>query len=427
MSLTLIALLGIMLLFLLILVQVPISFSMLIVGFVGIFYLSSFQSAVNMLTADLWNQLAGYTLSVILLFILMGELIYRSGMAQGMFNTAHNWVGHFKGGLALTTILASAGFSTISGSNSATAATMGTIALPELKRYGYDDKLSTGTVASGGTLGIIIPPSTVLIIFAIQTNQSIKQLFMASVIPSIILVALFLLLVVVITRWNPSLGPAVDKKPMKTRIQSLKDVLPIILLFLFVIGGLFIGWFTPTESAAFGSLGAFIITARRLNKEKILLAIASTLKTSSMVLFLIVGAVIFGRFLALTRLPFEASAWVESLAVPNLVILLAIILIFMIGGSLMDAMGFLIISIPIFFPIAMAIGYDPVWFAVLICIITSMGAITPPVGVNVFIVSGLRKDMSIVDIFKGTMYFLIPYAILISLLIMYPNIVKIFL
>jgi tripartite ATP-independent transporter DctM subunit len=232
---------------------------MLIVGFVGILYVASFDSAVNMLTADLWNQLASYSFSVIPLFILMGELIFRSGVTQGLFNTAHNWMGHYKGGMASTTILASAGFATISGSNSATAATMGTIALPELKRYNYDDRLSAGSVASGGTLGIIIPPSTVLIVLAIQTQQSIKQIFMASIVPSIILVALFLLLIAVMAKMNPALGPAGDKKPLRVRVSSLKEVLPIIVLFLFVIGGLFAGWFTPTESAAFGALGAFVL------------------------------------------------------------------------------------------------------------------------------------------------------------------------
>lgn len=423
MSLSFIALVGIGLLFILILFQFPISFSMLLVGFIGILYVASFDSAINMLTADLWGQLASYNLSVIPLFILMGEVIYRSGITQSLFKTAHNWIGHFKGGMASTTILASAGFATISGSNSATAATMGTIALPELKKYGYDDKLSAGSVASGGTLGVIIPPSTVLIVLAIQTEQSIKELFMASIIPGAILVILFLFLIAVMTKINPSLGPATEKQSFKTRIKSLKDILPIALLFLFVIGGLFIGWFTPTESAAFGSFGAFLITFRRLTKDRIKAALLSTLRSSSMVILLIVGAMIFGRFLTITRLPYEVAFWVEGLNVPNLFILIIILLIFVIGGSLMDAMGFLIISIPIFFPVAIAMGYDPVWFAVLICIITSMGAITPPVGVNVFIVSGLRQDLSVIDIFKGAIYFLVPYTILIVLLIGFPSLV----
>jgi len=421
------ALAGICLLFLLILFQFPISFSMLIVGFVGLLYAASFDTAINMLTADLWTQLASYNLSVIPLFILMGEVIYRSGITQSLFNTAHNWVGHFRGGMASTTILASAGFATISGSNSASAATMGTIALPELKKYNYDDKLSAGSVASGGTLGVIIPPSTVLIVLAIQTEQSIKQLFMASIIPGAILVILFLVLITIMTKINPALGPATEKQSLKIRIKSLKDVFPVVLLFMFVIGGLFLGWFTPTESAAFGVFGAFLITFRKLTKDKIKKAFLSTLKSSSMVILLIVGAMIFGRFLTITRLPYEVASWVENLNASNLLILLIILLIYTIGGSLMDAMGFLIISIPIFFPVAIAMGYDPIWFAVLVCIITSMGAITPPVGVNVFIVSGLRRDLSVIDIFKGAMYFLIPYTILIVLLISYPSLVTLIL
>lgn len=425
MSPTLIAVLGIIVLFLLMLLKMPISFSMFIVGFLGLLVMSTPTAAFGILTADLWNQLSSYSLSVIPLFILMGELVFRAGITEKLFQSAYKWVGHYKGGMASTTILASAGFAAISGSNSATAATMGTMAFPELKKYNYDDKLSTGSVAGGGTLGIIIPPSTVLIIIALQTEQSIKDLFFASLIPGITLTVLFLLMIIYICQRNPDLGPAGPKAAMGERFHSLIGVIPIFLLFVFVIGGLFFGWFTPTESGAIGAFGALILSLvmRKLTWEKLVIATSSSLRSSAMVLMLVVGAMVFGRFLTLTRLPYDVAAWVGSLNVAPVLILIAILLIYLIGGALMDAMGFLIISIPIFFPVAMSLGYDPVWFAVVLCMVTSMGAITPPVGVNVFVVKGLRADVPIEKIFIGIVPFVIAYVLCIAILTMFPEIV----
>lgn len=421
----LIAVLGIVILFLLMFLKMPISYSMFIVGFFGLLMMSSSQAAFSIVTADLWMQLSSYTLSVIPLFILMGEIVFRSGVTDSLYKAAYKWVGHFKGGMASTTILASAGFASICGSNSAAAATMGTVALPELKKYNYDNKLSTGSVASGATLGIIIPPSTVLIVIAIQTEQSVKQLFLASIIPGLILTALFLLTVIYICQRRPELGPPGPKATFKERIHSLKGVIPIFLLFVFVIGGLFIGWFTPTESGAFGAFGALILALlmRRLTWKNLVLAVSSTLRSSAMVMMLIVGAMVFGRFLTITRLPYEVADWVISLNIAPVFILITILFIYLIGGAIMDALGFLIISIPIFFPIAISMGYDPIWFAVILCMVTSMGAITPPVGVNAYVVKGLRSDISITTVFRGITSFLLAYAICISILIIFPNII----
>ena len=381
-------------------------------------------AAFNLLQAELWTQFSSYSLSIIPLYILMGEIIFRTGITEKLFIAAYKWVGYLKGGMAGTTVLASAGFAAICGSNSATAATMSTIALPELKKYNYDEALSTGSVAAGGTLGIIIPPSTVLIVIAIQTQQSVRELFAATIIPGIMLTLFFLAMISYICMRNPEHGPAGQKTPFKEKLRSLKDVIPVFLLFVFVIGGLFLGWFTPTESGAFGAFGAIILALSmgKLTWETFRQSIASTLRSSTMVILLIVGAMVFGRFLTLTRLPFAVAEWVVNLAIPSSAVLIIILIIFVIGGSLMDALGFLIVSIPIFYPTVMALGYDPIWFAIVLNIVTSMGAITPPVGVNVYVVHGL-SGVTMSTVFRGATYFLIPYVILIALLIIFPQIV----
>lgn len=421
----LLAILGICILFVLMFLRMPLSFAMFIVGFIGLLLAASPNAAYNVLSADLWNQFSSYSLSVIPLYILMGEVVFRTGIAEKLFESAYKWVGHYRGGMASTTILASAGFASICGSNSATAATMGTMSLPELDKYGYNKALSTGSIATGGTLGIIIPPSTVLIILALQMEQSIKDLFIASIIPGIFLTALLILTIVFLCKKNPELGPAGDQFSMGERLKSLKDVIPIALLFIFVIGGLYQGLFTPTESGAFGATGAIILSLAmgKLNWKNFQSAIAGALRSSAMVLMLVVGAMVFGRFLTITRLPYVVAEWVSNLPVPPMLVLISILIIYLIGGSIMDALGFLIISIPVFYPTVMALGFDPVWFAVILCVVTSMGAITPPVGVNVFVVQGLTPKTPITTIFKGAGYFLVTYAIFIGLLLLFPQIV----
>lgn len=423
-----IALIGIVLLFVLMFLRLPIAFAMFIVGFVGLIVTASLKAATNVLSADLWDQFSSYSLSVIPLYILMGEIVYRSGITSKLFDAAYKWIGHIKGGMAATTILASAGFASISGSNSATAATMATMSLPELKKYKYNKVLSTGSVATGGTLGIIIPPSTVLIVLALQMQQSVRELFVASVIPGILLTGLLILTVVFICQARPEYGPAGEKYPLKERLLSLLDVIPIFLLFVFIIGGLYLGWFTPTESGAFGAFGAIILTLlmRRLTWARFKDAVAASLRSSIMVLMLVVGAMVFGRFLTITRLPHEVAEWINTLGFPPTFIIVCILIIYVIGGSIMDALGFLIISIPIFYPTVLMLGFDPVWFAVVLTVVTSMGAITPPVGVNVFIVQGIAKDASLVEVFKGASLFLISYIIFIALLIIFPEIVLVF-
>ena len=418
-----VAIIGLIFLFVLMALRMPVSFAMILAGFLGNAYMINIDAAIYMLSTNVWSQLSSYGLSVIPLFVFMGQLAYHSGITERLYNAAYKWVGRLPGGLAGTTILSSAGFAAICGSNSATSATMGTISLPEMQRYGYHPALSTGSVAIGGTLGVVIPPSVVLIIIAVQTEQSITQLFMACIFPGIFLTALFLTTVFWLCIRNPELGPKGPAAGMREKLISLTGVAEAMILFMMVIGGLYAGWFTPTEAGAAGSFGALLIglSRRKLSMREFVSAISETIRISAMVVLLITGAVIFGKFLTVTRLPFELADWAASLNVPKEAILLVVLLIYLVGGCLVDALGFLVVTIPIFFPLAQALGYDPVWFTVVITLVTTMGAVTPPVGVNVYIVSGLAPTVPIGTIFRGVSIFLIAYVICLVLLMIFPQ------
>ncbi|MCP4625851.1 MAG: TRAP transporter large permease [bacterium] len=422
------AIVGLILLFTLMAIGMPVSFAMLLAGVLGIAYMISDSAAIHMLSTNVWGQLSSYSLSVIPLFVLMGQLAFHSGITERLYGAAYKWVGRLPGGLAGTTIVSSAGFAAICGSNSATSATMGTIALPEMERYRYDPAFSTGSVAIGGTLGVIIPPSVLLIIIAVQTKQSITELFLANIIPGILLTGLLLITAVLKCMKNPSLGPPGPKTDLRVKLIALTGVIEAVLLFLLVIGGMYAGWFTPTEAGAAGSFGAFIIgiSRKKLSVKKLAQALVETARISSMVVLMITGAVLFGRFLTITRLPYELAEWTISLDMPNVIVLMVVFLVYLVGGCLMDGLGFLVVTIPIFFPLGEALGYDPIWFTVMITMVTTMGAVTPPVGVNVYIVKGLRPDIPIQTIFRGVLVFLIPYVVCLVLLFIFPEIALFF-
>jgi tripartite ATP-independent transporter DctM subunit len=418
-----VALIGLLGMFALMLIGMPISFAMLLAGLVGNAVLISAGAATHLLATNVWEQFSSYGLSVVPLFVLMGQIAYRAGMTERLYNAAYTWVGHLPGGLACTTIAACAGFSAICGSNSATTATMGTIALPEMRRFRYDPALSAGAVAAGGTLGVVIPPSVVLIVIAVQTEQSLLRLFLASLLPGLMLTALFLATVVLLFLRRPELGPLGPRTSWRAKLLSLSGVFEALILFGLVIGGLYLGWFTPTEAGAAGAFGALIIgvARRRLSFGGLIQAVAETLRISAMVVLLIAGAVLFGRFLTVSRLPFDLAEWASALPVWPGVVLLVVMAIYVVGGMLMDALGFLVVTIPIFFPMAAALGYDPVWFTVMLTIITTMGAVTPPVGVNVFIVNGLVPDIAVHTIFRGVAYFLAAYVACLALMWLFPG------
>ncbi len=419
---TVVAALGLVVMFGLMALGMPIAFAMLLAGVLGNAWLLSGPAATHLLATNVWEQFSSYGLSVVPLFVLMGQFAFRAGITERLYDAAYKWFGRLPGGLAGTTIAACAGFSAICGSNSATAATMGTIALPQMRRYGYDRALSTGAVAVGGTLGVVIPPSVVMIVIAVQTEQSLLRLFLAGIVPGLLLTVLFLGTVLAVCARRPALGPPGPATTLREKIASLWGVLETLVLFLLVIGGLYFGWFTPTEAGAAGAFGALAIGLARggLRMPAIVQATAETLRISAMVVLLITGAVLFGRFLTVSRLPFELADWAASLPVPPAVILLVVVGIYLVGGALMDALGFLVVTVPIFFPLAAALGYDPIWFTILLTVVTTMGAVTPPVGVNVFIVNGLAPDVPIQTIFFGVMYFLLAYLVCIALMWLAP-------
>jgi len=428
MSLTMAGIVGIILLIaVLFFLGMPVGFAMAIVGFAGFWYVVNFNAAINMVGADVWSTFSKYGLTVIPLFIFLGYLAFNSGIAERLYNAAYKWFGHWKGGLAIATIGADELFAAICGSNTATAATMGTVALPQMKKFGYDPRLSTGTVITGGTLGTIMPPSVVLIVIGLQTEQSIIKLFLAGILPAILLGMLFVLTIFVLCRINPKFGPAGPKASFKEKMTSLLGVIEAVIIFVIVIGGLYAGLFTPTEAGAVGVFFALVVTvvSGRLTWKGFINSITESLKISAMVFFLVTGAIIFGRFLAVTRLPFAIAEFASTLPVSPYVVLAFVLLIYLIGGCFVDSLGFLVLTIPIFFPLGMALGFDPVWYAIILTMVTTMGAITPPVGVNIYVVKALAPDVELSTMFKSVSFFLIACVVCIIILIIFPDIVLI--
>ncbi|MFI4912014.1 MAG: TRAP transporter large permease [Sedimentisphaeraceae bacterium JB056] len=426
MSITFIGILGIAALLLIIFVLgTPVSFAMAIVGFIGFCCITSLDAGMNMVGSSLWNSYSKYGFTLIPLFILMGQIVFHSGVNKRLYDTAHKLIGHIHGGLAMATISACAAFAAICGSNTATAATMTTVAFPEMCKYNYNKRLSLGAIACGSTLGVVIPPSVVLIIIGLSTEQSVSKLFYGGIGAGIFLTASFLLTAWVICKVKPGWGPSGPKYSLKERLKSLAGAYEMITLFLLVIIGLYMGIFTPTEAGAVGSFLAILIgfIQKNLSIKGFLNALKETLRASCMVITIIAGSVIFGKFLAVTRIPYDLASWVVDLPVNPTVIMLVIFLIYIAGGAIMDALGLLLITMPIFFPVAEKLGYDPLWFGVIITVITTLGAITPPVGATTYIVGGMAKDSSLKDAFRGVAYFIPAYAAAIIAMMLSPKII----
>jgi C4-dicarboxylate transporter DctM subunit len=425
-SLAAIGLIGIIvLLIFLFFLGMPVGFAMGIVGFLGFCYVVSLKAGVNMIGAVLWSTFSEYGLTVIPLFIFMGQIAFYSGVNEKLYNTTYKWVGHIRGGVAMATVMACSAFSAICGSNAATAATMTTVALPQMKKYNYDPMLSTGAVACGSTLGVVIPPSVVLIVIGLSTGQSIARLFYGGIGAGILLALLLMATVYVLCRRHPDWGPVGPKTGFIDKLRSLSGAFEMGTLFLLVMLGLYFGLFTPAEAGATGSLLAVILsmTQGRLTWRGFVNSLTDTLQVSCMVITIISGAVIFGRFLAVTRIPFDIASWVVGLPVPKLVIMAIIFVIYIIGGAVMDALALLLITIPIFFPVAAQLGYDPIWFGVSITVVTTLGAVTPPVGATTYVVGAMAKDVPLENVFKGVAYFLPAYIICLFLLIIFPEII----
>ncbi|QTA78606.1 C4-dicarboxylate TRAP transporter large permease protein [Desulfonema limicola] len=403
----------------------PVGFAMGIVGFCGFSYVVSFKAGINMIGSTAWDTFSTYGLTVIPLFIFMGQIAFYTGVNEKLYNAAYKWVGQIRGGIAMATIMACSAFSAICGSNAATAATMTTVALPQMNKFNYNPKLSTGAVACGSTLGVVIPPSVVLIVIGLSTEQSIARLFYGGIGAGILLAVLLLLSTYGICRIHPDWGPVGPGVSLKEKIKSLAGAIEMLVLFFLVMSGLYFGFFTPAEAGAAGSFFAVIISLfqKKLTWKGFAASVNDTLRISCMVITIIAGAVIFGRFLTVTRIPFDIASWVVSLPVPEFVVMGIIFLIYTIGGAVMDALALLLITIPIFFPVAQKLGYDPIWFGVTITVITTMGAVTPPVGATTYVVGGMAKDVRLEDVFKGVAFFLPAYIICVILLMLFPGIV----
>jgi len=415
---------GIGLLVLLFLLRMPVAFAMALAGLVGFAYLTTPEAALSLLARDIFDVFSSYPLSVIPMFILMGTFAFASGISQRLYKTAYAWIGHRSGGLTIATVFACAGFGAICGSSTATAATMGKIALPEMKKYNYDDTLATGTVAAAGTLGILIPPSTVLIVYGILTEESIGKLFVAGILPGILMSIFFAATVALLCWRNPAIGPPGTPSSWKEKLRATTGIIEALILFLLAIGGLFGGLFSPTQAGAIGAGGALLIglARRQLTLRSFFEAGKEGLQTACMVIFIITGAVVFGHFMAVTRIPFLLADWLGGLPIHPMAVMAVIVFIYFIGGFFMDAMGLIVVTIPIFFPVVMKLGFDPIWFGVIIVLVGEMGVITPPVGVNVFVIKGIAPDVPLEQIFKGIFPFLAALIIVTIILFVFPQI-----
>ncbi len=415
---------GIGLLFLLFACGMPIGFVMALVGLIGYVYLGSLDAGLNILGLTFYAGGTSYTLSVIPLFVLMGQFAAHAGLSRDIYHTVERWMGHQRGGLAMATIGACAGFAAISGSSVATAATMGTVALPEMKKYKYGEALATGTVAAGGTLGILIPPSATFVFYAILTEQSVGKLFIAGILPGIVLAALFMLTIYIHVRLDPDIAPRGERASLREKIVALKGIWGIVVLFLLVMGGIYTGVFTPTEAAGIGAFGSFVFAMgkRQVKWENFTASLAQTAQTTAMIFIIIIGAYIFGFFLAVTRIPSELADFMAGLQVSRYVILAAVVLLYTILGMFLEGFATLVLTIPIIQPLMVNLGFDPIWFGVMVIIMMEMSLITPPVGVNVFIIKGVAKDVPMYTIFRGIWPFWVAMLVCLVILSAFPQI-----
>ncbi len=418
---------GILALFLLILVFLTgfeLAFAMALLGFIGFGYLVSFSAASNLLVKDFFDTFSSYGFTVIPLFVLMGQVASNSNIAKRLYMATHKFVGHIPGGIAMTTVAGATLFKAMCGSTLATAATFAGIAIPEMDRYGYDKKLSTGVVASVGTLGMLIPPSIVLIIYSIIVEESIGKMFLAGIIPGLMISGFFMLVIYGWVKISPDIAPRAERESWSARFKTLPEFLWVAIIFFAVVGGLMWGIFSPTEAGSMGTVAVLALAAirRELSLKGFLKSIDESLRTACMVLLLIGGSTVLGHFLAVTEIPFVAADWIANLPFHPSIIMALIILVYLIGGSFIDDLAFMILATPIFYPAVIKLGYDPIWFGIMIAITVMIGVIIPPVAICVFVVKSIT-GVPISIIYRGCLPFLLSLFGCALILFLFPNLV----
>ena len=413
---------GFVTLFVLMLLRVPVGMAMGLVGVVGYSMIAGTGPALKLVGQTSMRTVTDYTFGVIPMFMLMGAFVSVSGVSKELFRAANACVGHLRGGLGMATVMACGGFAAICGSSVATAATFSTVAYPEMRRYGYPQSFSTGVIAAGGTLGAMLPPSTVLAVYAVITQQDIGKLFMAGVLPGLLAMSMYVATIAIIVWVRPKMLPAGAALPWSERLLALKDVWPSLVLFAFVIGGLYGGFFTPTEAGGMGAGGAFLlgVLRRKLDRAGVRVALLQATRTAAAVFTVLIGALLFGYFLTITQTPQKLTGFVTSLGLNRYEVLALIMLMYLVLGCLMDAMAMIILTVPIIFPVITQLGFDPIWFGVIIVMTVELGLIHPPVGMNVFVIKSVVQDVSFTTIFKGVIPFVITDIIRLVILIAFP-------
>lgn len=417
-----IAIIGFVVLFTLMLLRVPVGMAMGLVGVSGFGYIVGAEPALKMVGQTSMRIVTDYTFGVIPMFLLMGAVASRTGMSRELFQAANRFIGHWRGGLGLATIAACAGFAAISGSSVATAATFSTVAYPEMRRFNYPASFATGVIAAGGTLGAMFPPSIVLAVYGLITQQDIGKLFVAGILPGFLAVSMYMVTITLLGTLRPGWLPAARRSSWAERLRALREVWAPVLLFIFVIGGLYGGLFTPTEAGGMGAGGAIIISLvrGRLTRADLLVSLLQATRTAAAVFTVLIGAILFGYFLTVTQVPQKVTEVITGLGLSPLGALVVIMLMYLVLGCLMDAMAMVILTVPIIFPAVTAMGFDPVWFGVIIVMTVELGLIHPPVGMNVFVIKTVVEDVSFGTIFKGVAPFILTDILRLAILIAFP-------
>ncbi|MBF0280487.1 MAG: TRAP transporter large permease [SAR324 cluster bacterium] len=418
------ALIGFAFLLFFIFLRVPIAVAMIGVGFVAFGQYVNYNAALAMISSVAFEEGMNYELSVVPLFILMGNFVTQAGLSKELYTASNAFIGHRRGGLSMATILACGGFSSISGSSLATAATMAKVAMPSMRKYNYADSLATGSIAAGGTLGILIPPSIILIIYGLLTETDIGLLFAAGFIPGLLGIACYLGAVIVMTSLYPDLGPKGERTSWPGRLRALRDVWGVMLLFFVVMGGIYGGVFTPTEAAGIGAAGGFLFVVLRgkLSKDLMLNVLISSAKTTAMIFTIYMCAVVFGNFINVTGLPYELADFVTGWGVRPFFVIVMIMVIYILLGCILESMSMILLTVPVFYPLVQNLGFDLIWFGVVVVVVTEISFITPPVGLNVFVLKSVLPDVKTRTIFKGVTPFWIADIFRLSLIVLFPGI-----